>query len=105
MGELIHEFSGPEYSPQIPVVSVDREEGLEIVEKLENEEPKGKKTTLKMTHLKIPFFMLFLILRGKFQVVLECLSSHQPTLEALALEMVERELCQARGDSGNWPRE
>ncbi|MGB1378212.1 MAG: S8 family serine peptidase [Nitrosopumilus sp.] len=37
LGELIHEFSGPEYSPQIPVVSVDREEGLEIVEKLENE--------------------------------------------------------------------
>ncbi|WP_067959434.1 S8 family serine peptidase [Nitrosopumilus sp. Nsub] len=37
LGELIHEFSGPEYSPQIPVVSVDREEGLEIIEKLENE--------------------------------------------------------------------
>ena len=37
LGELIHEFSGPEYSPQIPVVSVDREEGLEIIEKLEND--------------------------------------------------------------------
>ncbi len=37
MGELIHEFSGPEYSPQIPVVSIDREEGLEIIEKLEND--------------------------------------------------------------------
>ncbi len=37
LGELIHEFSGPEYSPQIPVVSLDREEGLEIIEKLEND--------------------------------------------------------------------
>jgi minor extracellular serine protease Vpr len=37
LGELIHEFSGPEYSPRIPVVSVDREEGLEIIKKLENE--------------------------------------------------------------------
>jgi minor extracellular serine protease Vpr len=36
LGELIHEFSGPEYSPQIPVVSIDREEGLEIIEGLEN---------------------------------------------------------------------
>ena len=36
LGELIHEFSGSEYSPQIPVVSIDREEGLEIIEKLEN---------------------------------------------------------------------
>ncbi|RNJ77798.1 MAG: peptidase S8 [Nitrosopumilus sp. H8] len=31
LGELLHEFSGPGYSPQIPVVSMDREEGLEIV--------------------------------------------------------------------------
>ena len=37
LGELIHEFSGPEYIPQIPVVSIDREEGLEIIEKIENE--------------------------------------------------------------------
>ncbi len=37
LGELIHEFSGSDYSPQIPVVSIDREEGLEIIEKLENE--------------------------------------------------------------------
>ena len=36
MGELIHEFLN-QNTPQIPVVSVDREEGLEIVEKLENE--------------------------------------------------------------------
>ena len=37
LGELIHEFSEPEYIPQIPVVSIDREEGLEIIEKIENE--------------------------------------------------------------------
>ena len=34
LGELIHEFIEPGYSPQIPVVSVDREEGLEIKESL-----------------------------------------------------------------------
>ena len=33
-GELIHEFIEPEYSPRIPVVSIDREEGLEIVESI-----------------------------------------------------------------------
>ena len=32
LGELIHEFSEPGYIPQIPVVSLDREEGLEIIE-------------------------------------------------------------------------
>ena len=36
LGELIHEFSGPGYMPQIPVVSIDREEGLEIVELIKN---------------------------------------------------------------------
>ena len=36
LGELVHEFSEPEYTPQIPVVSVDREEGLEIVELIKN---------------------------------------------------------------------
>jgi len=35
LGELIHEFSEPGYTPQIPVVSVDREEGLEIIETIE----------------------------------------------------------------------
>ena len=35
LGELIHEFSEPGYTPQIPVVSVDREEGLEIIESIE----------------------------------------------------------------------
>ena len=30
LGELIHEFMKPGYVPQIPVVSMDREEGLEI---------------------------------------------------------------------------
>ena len=37
LGELIHEFSGPGYIPQIPVVSIDREEGLEIIESIEND--------------------------------------------------------------------
>ena len=32
LGELIHEFIEPEYNPQIPVVSIDREEGLTIRE-------------------------------------------------------------------------
>jgi len=34
LGELIHDFIEPGYSPQIPVVSIDREEGLEIKESL-----------------------------------------------------------------------
>ena len=37
LGELIHEFSEPGYIPQIPVVSVDREEGLEIIELIKND--------------------------------------------------------------------
>ena len=32
LGELIHEFIKPEYKPRIPVVSIDRKEGLEIKE-------------------------------------------------------------------------
>ena len=36
LGELIHEFIEPEYKPQIPVVSIDREEGLEIIESIKN---------------------------------------------------------------------
>ena len=32
LGELIHEFSEPGYIPKIPVVSLDREEGLEIIQ-------------------------------------------------------------------------
>ncbi|MDC4229339.1 MAG: S8 family serine peptidase [Nitrosopumilus sp.] len=35
LGELIHEFSEPGYTPQIPVVSIDREEGLEIIKTIE----------------------------------------------------------------------
>jgi minor extracellular serine protease Vpr len=35
LGELIHEFVEPEYKPQIPVVSMDRKEGLEIKESLQ----------------------------------------------------------------------
>jgi minor extracellular serine protease Vpr len=37
LGELIHEFIEPGYSPQIPVVSIDREEGLEIIESITEE--------------------------------------------------------------------
>ena len=37
LGELIHEFSEPGYIPQIPVVSVDREEGLEIIKLIKND--------------------------------------------------------------------
>ncbi|MGY5150072.1 MAG: S8 family serine peptidase [Candidatus Nitrosopumilus sp. bin_68KS] len=37
LGELIHEFIESDYSPQIPVVSIDREEGLEIIESIKNE--------------------------------------------------------------------
>ena len=37
LGELIHEFSEPGYIPQIPVVSMDREEGLEIIKMINNE--------------------------------------------------------------------
>ena len=34
LGELIHQFVEPDYKPQIPVVSIDREEGLRIIESL-----------------------------------------------------------------------
>jgi len=34
LGELIHEFVEPDYKPQIPVVSIDREEGLKIIESI-----------------------------------------------------------------------
>ena len=36
LGELVHEFMEPGYKPQIPVVSIDREEGLEIKESIKN---------------------------------------------------------------------
>ncbi|KFM21834.1 PI-type proteinase [Marine Group I thaumarchaeote SCGC AAA799-B03] len=38
LGELVHEFVEPNYSPRIPVVSIDREEGLEIVESINGDE-------------------------------------------------------------------
>ncbi|KAF6245014.1 S8 family serine peptidase [Nitrosopumilus sp. b2] len=38
LGELIHDFIEPDYSPQIPVVSMDREEGLEIVKSINGNE-------------------------------------------------------------------
>jgi minor extracellular serine protease Vpr len=34
LGELIHEFVEPDYKPRIPVVSIDREEGLKIIESI-----------------------------------------------------------------------
>ena len=37
LGELIHEFIHPNYSPQIPTVSLDREEGLEIIESIKDD--------------------------------------------------------------------
>lgn len=37
LGELIHEFIEPGYKPQIPVVSMDREEGLKIKESIKEE--------------------------------------------------------------------
>ena len=37
LGELIHEFIEPGYSPRIPVVSIDRGEGLEIKKSLTDE--------------------------------------------------------------------
>lgn len=36
LGELIHQFIEPNYKPRIPVVSIDRDEGLEIKELVEN---------------------------------------------------------------------
>ena len=36
LGELIHEFIRPGYIPQIPVVSIDREDGLSIIESIED---------------------------------------------------------------------
>lgn len=37
LGELIHQFVEPDYKPRIPVVSIDRNEGLEIKELNEND--------------------------------------------------------------------
>jgi len=37
LGELIHEFVEPGYQPRIPVVSIDREEGLEIKKIIQEE--------------------------------------------------------------------
>lgn len=36
LGELIHEFIEPGYKPRIPVVSIDREEGIKIKESIKN---------------------------------------------------------------------
>jgi len=44
LGELTHEFMEPGYKPQIPVVSIDREEGLEIKESIKN----GNEATMNL---------------------------------------------------------
>ena len=44
LGELIHEYIKPNYKPQIPVVSMDRDEGLEIIESIKN----GNKATMHL---------------------------------------------------------
>ncbi|KAF6247041.1 peptidase S8 [Nitrosopumilus sp. b3] len=36
LGELIHEFMDSDYYPRIPVVSIDREEGLQIIESIKD---------------------------------------------------------------------
>lgn len=36
LGELIHEFIEPKYKPRIPVVSIDRDDGLKIKELIDN---------------------------------------------------------------------
>lgn len=36
LGELIHELIEPDYKPRIPVVSIDREEGIKIKESIKN---------------------------------------------------------------------
>jgi len=37
LGELLHEFTEPDYNPRIPVVSISREDGLEIKKIIEQE--------------------------------------------------------------------
>ncbi len=44
LGELINEFMESGYKPQIPVVSIDREEGLEIIESIKN----GNKASMNL---------------------------------------------------------
>jgi len=44
LGELTHEFMEPGYKPQIPVVSIDRKEGLEIKESIKN----GNEATMNL---------------------------------------------------------
>ncbi|HJM00488.1 MAG TPA: S8 family serine peptidase [Nitrosopumilus sp.] len=58
LGELIHEFSEPGYMPQIPVVSLDREEGLEIIKKIE------RNTLGKMNLFYNPDFIAHFSSRG-----------------------------------------
>ena len=58
LGELIHEFIQSEYKPQIPVVSIDREEGLEIKESIKN----GNETSMHLFYN--PDFVVHFSSRG-----------------------------------------
>ena len=58
LGELNHEFTAPGYSPQIPVVSIDRAEGLEIIESVK------KKNNASMHLFYNPDFVAHFSSRG-----------------------------------------
>jgi len=58
LGELIHEFVERGYKPQIPVVSIDREEGLEIIESIKN----GNEATMHLFYN--PDFVVHFSSRG-----------------------------------------
>lgn len=58
LGELIHEFAESDYKPQIPVVSIDRKDGLEIMESLQEK----NKASLHLFYN--PDFVAFFSSRG-----------------------------------------
>ena len=58
LGELLHEFSDPDYYPRIPALSMSREDGLEIQKMLEN------KTVGKLHVFYNPDFVAYFSSRG-----------------------------------------
>ena len=58
LGELLHEFSDPDYYPRIPALSISREDGLEIQKMLEN------KTVGKLHVFYNPDFVAYFSSRG-----------------------------------------
>jgi len=58
LGELIHEFIEPEYKPQIPVVSIDRDDGLKIKESI------TKTTNATLNLFYNPDFVAYFSSRG-----------------------------------------